>query len=220
MLPDRWSRRARADRTSRGIIATTTEEETMKRSLGRKTLILPSPAWVVGTYDAQGDPNAMTAAWGGICCSKPPSVCVSIREATYTYQAIVDRQAFTVNVPAADQVKQADYLGIASGRDVDKFAVAGLTAVRAEHVDAPLVDEFPLNLECALIHTVKIGLHTLFVGEIRDVKAEESILNEKGRPSIEKLSPPIFSVGEAAYYAVGAPLGPAFTIGKDVGDIE
>ena len=117
----------------------------MKRSLGRKTLILPSPTWVIGTYDADGEANAMTAAWGGICCSKPPSVCVSLREATYTYRAIVDREAFTVNVPAARQVKQADYLGIASGRDADKLAVAGLTAMRAEHVDAPAIAEFPLK---------------------------------------------------------------------------
>ncbi len=192
----------------------------MKKSLGRKTLILPSPTWVVGTYDANGKANVMTAAWGGICCSKPPSVCVSLREATYTYHAIVAREAFTVNVPSAGQAKLADYIGIASGRDIDKFAVAGLTAVRAEHVDAPAVDEFPLHLECALIHTVKIGLHTLFVGEIRDVKADESILNEKGRPSIEKLNPPIFSTGEAAYYGVGEPLGPAFEMGKELAGPE
>ena len=188
----------------------------MKRSLGRKTLIMPAPVWVVGTYDADGKANVMTVAWGGICCSKPPSVCVSLREATHTYQAILDREAFTVNVPSAEQVKVADYFGIASGCDVDKFAVAGLTATRAEHVEAPLVEEFPLNLECSLIHTLKIGLHTLFVGEILDVKAEESILNENERPSIEKLNPPIFSTGEAAYYAVGQPLGPAFTIGKEL----
>lgn len=190
----------------------------MKRSLGKKTLILPAPVWVVGTYDENGKANVMTVAWGGICCSKPPSVCVSLREATHTYQAIVDREAFTVNVPSADQVKLADYLGIASGRDVDKFDVAGLTAVRAEHVDAPLVDEFPLNLECTLIHTVKIGLHTLFVGEIRDVVADESILDGEDRPSIEKLNPPIFSPGETAYFAVGGPIGAAFTIGKDLGE--
>jgi len=187
----------------------------MKVSLGRKTLILPSPTWVVATYDENGTANAMTAAWGGICCSKPPSVCVSLREATYTYGAIVAREAFTVNVPSADQVRIADYLGIASGHDADKFAVAGLTAVRAEHVDAPRIDEFPLCLECALTQTVKIGLHTLFVGEIRDVLAEDSILNEQGRPSIEKLSPPIYSAGEAAYYGIGARLGAAFEIGKE-----
>lgn len=188
----------------------------MKRSLGRKTLILPAPTWVVGTYAADGTPNAMTAAWGGICCSKPPSVCVSLREATYTYAAIVEREAFTVNVPAASQTKIADYLGLVSGRDIAKFAAAGLTAVKAEQVDAPRVEEFPLSLECALMHTVKIGLHTLFVGEIRDVLAEESILNGNGRPSMERLCPPVFSTGDVAYYAVGDRIGPAFTIGKSL----
>ena len=138
----------------------------MKTSLGANTAAYPTPVFVVGTYDQKERPNVMTVAWGGICCSKPPSVCVSLREATHTYQAILDREAFTVNVPSAEQVKVADYFGIASGCDVDKFAVAGLTATRAEHVEAPLVEEFPLNLECSLIHTLKIGLHTLFVGEI------------------------------------------------------
>ena len=190
----------------------------MKRSLGAKTLALPTPVWVVGTYDAEGKANGMTAAWGGICCSKPACVCVSLREATYTYGAIVERKAFTINIPSSEQIAIADYFGIASGRDVDKFAVAGLTATKAEHVDAPLVTEFPLNLECALIHTLKIGLHTLFVGEILDVKADESILNESGRPSIEKLNPAIFATGDGAYFDIGECLGPAFTIGKEIGE--
>jgi flavin reductase (DIM6/NTAB) family NADH-FMN oxidoreductase RutF len=190
----------------------------MKRSLGRKTLILPTPTWVVATYDEDERPNAMTAAWGGVCCSKPPAVCVSLREATYSYKAIVHREAFTVNVPSAEQARLADYIGIVSGRDVDKLAVAGLTAVKAEHVDAPLIEDFPLNLECKLVHTLKIGLHTLFVGEILDVKADEAILNEKERPSIETLSPPIFSTGEAAYYRVGARIGTAFEMGKAVAE--
>ena len=188
----------------------------MKQSLGAKTLALPTPVWVVSTYDAEGKANGMTAAWGGICCSKPPCVCVSLREATYTYAAIVEREAFTVNVPSAAQIAIADYFGIASGRDVDKFAVTGLTATKSEHVDAPLINEFPLNLECALIHTLKIGLHTLFVGEILDVKADESILNDSERPSIRKLNPPIFSTGEASYFDIGQSLGAAFSIGKEI----
>ena len=190
----------------------------MKRSLGSKTLALPTPVWVVGTYDAEGKANGMTAAWGGICCSKPACVCVSLREATYTYGAIIERKAFTINIPSSEQIAIADYFGIASGRDVDKFAVTGLTATKAEHVDAPLVTEFPLNLECALIHTLKIGLHTLFVGEILDVKADESILNENDRPSIEKLHPAIFATGDGAYFDIGKCLGPAFTIGKEIGE--
>jgi flavin reductase (DIM6/NTAB) family NADH-FMN oxidoreductase RutF len=188
----------------------------MKRSLGAKTLAIPTPVWVVGTYDAEGKANGMTAAWGGICCSKPPCVCVSLREATYTYAAIVENRAFTVNVPSAAQVAIADYFGIASGRDTDKFAVTGLTSTKSEHVNAPLINEFPLNLECTLIHTLKIGLHTLFVGEIRDVKADEAILNAADRLSIEKLNPPVFSTGEGSYFGIGKTLGPAFAIGKEL----
>ena len=186
----------------------------MKRSLGRKTLVVPAPVWVVGTYDAEGKSNIMTAAWGGICCSKPPAVCVSLREATYTYGNIVARRAFTVNVPSVDFAEQVDYVGIASGRDVDKFEAAGLTPVRSELVDAPYVEEFPINLECRLIHTLKIGLHTLFVGEIADVKADESVLGEKDRPEIDKVRPFVFSVGEQTYHAIGGLVGPAFNMGK------
>src|SRR5512137_832039 len=99
----------------------------MKRSLGAATLALPSPVWVVGTYDSSGAPNLMTAAWAGIVCSKPPAVSVSLREATYTYANIAERKAFTVNVPAVRQAQIADFLGIASGRNVDKFAGTVLT---------------------------------------------------------------------------------------------
>jgi flavin reductase (DIM6/NTAB) family NADH-FMN oxidoreductase RutF len=155
----------------------------MKRSLGAATLAIPSPVWVIGTYDSAGLPNLMTAAWAGIVCSKPPAVSVSLREATYTYANIAERKAFTVNVPSATQAEVADFLGIASGRDVDKFAAAGLTAVRSPLVDAPLVAEFALTLECRLLQSIKLGLHTAFIGEILDVKADEEILAE-GLPSL------------------------------------
>ena len=126
----------------------------MKKSLGARTLAFPTPVWLVGTYDADGKANVMTAAWGAIVCSKPPSIGVSLRKATYSYGSIVARQAFTINVPSEKHVKEADYAGIASGRDADKFAKAGFTAVRSDLVDAPYVQECPLILECRLIHKV------------------------------------------------------------------
>jgi flavin reductase (DIM6/NTAB) family NADH-FMN oxidoreductase RutF len=187
----------------------------MKRSLGPATLAVPSPVWVIGTYDSANAANLMTAAWAGIACSKPPAVAISLREATYTYANIVERKAFTVNVPSASQAQVADFLGIVSGRDVDKFAEAGLTAVRSELVDAPLVAEFSLSLECRLLQTVKIGLHTLFVGEIVDVKAEEGMVRH-GLPAMDLVSPLLFSAGEQSYYAVGDPLGKAFRLGRDL----
>src|SRR5512144_1710564 len=119
----------------------------MKRSLGADTLIYPTPTWVVGTYDKAGKPTLMTIAWGGICCSQPPCVAVSLRKATYTYGNIVERRAFTISIPSDQYARQADYFGLVSGRSTDKFAATGLTPVRSELVDAPYVKEFHLVVE-------------------------------------------------------------------------
>ena len=189
----------------------------MKKSFGAKTLVFPTPVWVVGTYDKDGKPNVMSAAWGGICCSRPPCVAVSLRKATYTYGNIVGRKAFTISVPSEAHAREADYIGIVSGKNADKFAAAGLTPVRSILVDAPYVGEFPLVLECRLLHTLEIGLHTQFVGEILDVKAEESVLGEKGLPDIEKVRPILFDPEINTYHGVGKRLGRAYSIGKAIG---
>jgi flavin reductase (DIM6/NTAB) family NADH-FMN oxidoreductase RutF len=188
----------------------------MKKSLGAKTLAYPTPVWLVGTYDKHGKPNVMTAAWAAICCSKPPSVSVSLRKATYSYGNIVARQAFTINIPSEMQVKEADYVGIASGKKLDKFAKAGLTPVKSELVDAPYVEECPLILECKVIHTLEIGLHTQFVGEIMDVKANPEVLGDQGLPDIEKVKPMVFGPEIRTYHGIGRYLGQAFAIGKDL----
>lgn len=188
----------------------------MKKSLGARTLVFPTPAWVVGTYDRDGKPNVMTAAWGGICCSSPPCIGVSLRKATYTYTNLMERKAFTVNVPSEDYIKAVDFFGMTTGRDVDKFAAARLTPVKSDIVDAPCVKEFPLVLECKVIHTNEIGLHTHFVGEILDVKAEESVLGDNGLPDIEKVKPILYCPEVRKYHGVGRYLGQAFSIGRDM----
>jgi flavin reductase (DIM6/NTAB) family NADH-FMN oxidoreductase RutF len=190
-------------------------EEIMKTSLGARVIVGATPVWIVGTYDKQGKPNVMAAAWVGVCCSEPPCVAVSLRKATYTYGNIQQRKAFTANLPPAKYVKEADYFGIASGKDVDKFSTSHLTPVKSEMVDAPLVKEFPLVLECRLLHTIEIGLHTQFIGEIMDVKADESVLDEKQRPQIEKIDPFFFHTATMSYYRIGDYLGKAFSIGKE-----
>jgi len=186
----------------------------MKKSLGAKTLLYPTPVSVVGTYDREGKPNIMTAAWVGVCCSRPPCVGVSLRKATYTYGNIVERRAFTVSIPSEKHVKEADYVGIASGRDADKFSAAKLTPVRSQVVDAPYVEEFPLVLECKLLHTTEIGLHTHFIGEIVDVKADEAVL-QNGIPDMKKVNPILFVPEARIYYGVGSLLGKAFSMGKE-----
>ncbi len=185
----------------------------MKKSLGAKTLVYPTPVFVVGTYDLNGKPNVMTASWGGICCSQPPCVAVSLRKATYTYGNIVARQAFTISIPSQDHVKQVDFFGLVSGSSTDKLAKAGLTPVKSSLVDAPYVAEFPLILECRLAQTFELGLHTQFVGQILDVKADEAVLGAGGLADILKVRPLIFAPDTQTYYGVGACLGQAFTVG-------
>ena len=114
----------------------------------------------------------MTIAWGGICCSQPPCVTISLRKATYTYDSIMANKAYTVSIPSVAQVKEADYCGIVSGRSADKFAELGLTPVRSELVNAPYIAEFPVTIECKVLRAIEIGLHTQFVGEILDIKTD------------------------------------------------
>jgi flavin reductase (DIM6/NTAB) family NADH-FMN oxidoreductase RutF len=185
-----------------------------KKSLGAKTLVYPTPIFVVGTYNKAGKPNVMTVAWGGICCSKPPCVAISLRKATYTYGNIVEQQAFTVNIPSEKYVKETDYFGLVSGKAEDKFAVTGLTPKYSEVVNAPYIQEFPFVLECKLLHTLEIGLHTQFVGEIIDVKADEAVIGEDGLPDIEKIQPLAYAPQTGMYYGVGDVLGKSFSIGN------
>lgn len=185
----------------------------MKQSLGALTMIYPLPVWCVGTYDPQGTPNLATVSWAGICCSKPPCVTISLRKATYTYGNLMARKAYTVNVPSSIYAAEADYCGIASGRDVNKFQESGLTPVRSELVDAPYAEEFPVVLECRVIHTYEIGLHTQFIGEILDVKVAPDVLGEDGKPDIKKVDPMVYSTKTQQYYQIGELIGRAYTIG-------
>lgn len=186
----------------------------MKKSIGARTIVYPTPVLIIGTYDQEGKPNVMNAAWGGICSSGPPSVAVSIRKSRHTHANITVRKAFTVSIPSEEHLQAADYFGIATGKTEDKFAVTGLTPVPSKVVAAPYVEEFPLVLECRLLKTVELGVHTQFVGEILDVKVEESVLMENGIPDIEKVKPFLFAPDRLAYYGIGSFLGNAFSEGK------
>ena len=186
----------------------------MKKSLGPRAIIQPNPVLIVGSYDQKGTANIMAAAWGGICCSKPPCATVSLRKATYSYGCIQHHRAYTINIPSVDFVKEADYAGIYSGRNEDKFKALGLTALKGEFVNAPYVEEFPLVLECEVVEVIELGLHTQFVGEIKDIKADESILAENGLPDITKVSPFIYDSAGKRYYALGKFLGKAYSVGR------
>jgi len=183
----------------------------MKRSLGPQSILYPTPTLVIGTYDPEGRPNMMTAAWAGVCCSSPPMVCVSLRAATYSHSNIRMHKAFTVNVPSEDQWREADHVGTVSGRNTLKFQTTGLTARRSEHVDAPYIKEFPMVLECKLHETHELGLHTQYVGEVVNVLVDEDVLDGEDNVDIEKLRPIIFSPGAGVYHGVGDMIGKART---------
>lgn len=187
-----------------------------KQSIGPRTVLYPHPVLVIGTYDASGRPNAMVAAWGGICSSRPPAVAVSVQKARQTYENLVEQREFTISIPSVNYIRETDYFGIVSGRDEDKFAVTGLTPVKGDQVNAPCVGEFPVVLECRLLQTVEIGVHTQFIGEILDVKVDEGVLGEDGRPDLEKIRPFAYDSMRQEYYGHGKTLGKAFSVGKGI----
>ncbi len=186
----------------------------MKKSIGPRAIIQPNPVLIVGSYDQNDRPNIMAVAWGGICCSKPPCAAISLRQATYTYGNIQHNRAFTINIPSTSFAKEADYVGIYSGKNEDKFNALGLTPVKSDVVNAPYVKEFPVVLECEVLKVVEIGLHTQFIGEIKDIKADENILAENGLPDIDKVQPFIYNSAGQDYYALGDLLGQAYTVGR------
>lgn len=182
----------------------------MKKSIGKKTLIYTHPVFIIGTYDRMNKPNIMAVSWGGICCSKPPCIAISLRKATYTYDNITYHQAFTVNIPSIQHVKEADFAGVFSGRELDKFKELSLTPLKSDLVNAPIVKEFPVNVICKLFKTLEIGLHTQFVGEILDVIADEETLGNNGYPQIEKVQPFIYDSSSTSYYSIGNRIAEAF----------
>ena len=182
----------------------------MRKNFGAKAMCYPMPVFIIGTYNADGTPNAMNAAWGGISEEDEISICVSPEHKTT--ENILLRKAFTVSMATADYVAACDYVGIVSGNDVpDKFAKAGFTALKSEFVDAPVIAQLPMALECRL---VSYDADTCrLVGKIVNVCAEESVLNEKGKVDPGKLRPITYDPMNHDYLVLGEKAGNAFKDG-------
>lgn len=181
----------------------------MRKNFGVKPWMYPMPVLIIGTYDAEGIPDAMNAAWGGIYEDNQVVLCLS--ENHKTTKNIREKGAFTVSFADAEHVAEADYVGLVSGNNVtDKLARAGLHTSRSEFVDAPLIDEFPMALECRL---VKFNEDGNVVGEIVNVSADERILNEKGKVDPAKLQPITFDPVNNVYLKLGEKAGNAFKDG-------
>ncbi|WNY26137.1 flavin reductase family protein [Methanolapillus millepedarum] len=185
------------------------------KSLGAATIAHTTPVWVIATYDKTGRADAMTAAWAGIANSTPASVFVAIRPGRYTYENILERREFTVCIPSEEYATHADYFGIESGRETDKFEAAGLTPVRAGKVNAPYVAEFPMYLSCKLKDRMNLGSHFVIIGEIIDVRVQEKMLDSDGKIDLKKLKPLVYAPDSMKYFGVGDEIGQAFKIGKE-----
>ena len=176
-----------------------------KKSIGKKGAMFPQPAMVIGSYNSEGVPNIMTAAWIGIANSKPTKISVSMRPATLSYHNLTEHKAFTINVPSAALAKYVDYVGKYSGKDMNKFEKLGLTAVKGDSVYAPYVKEFPIVIECKITEMHDLGSHRQFIGQVVDTKVDLSILNEKGHIDMHKLDPIILGAG--GYFTIGDFIG-------------
>lgn len=185
----------------------------MRRNFGVKPMVYPMPVFIIGTYDKNGVPNAMNAAWGGISEENEITICISNDHKT-TYN-LLETNAFTVSMATADYVAECDYLGIVSGNDTpNKLEKCGFHTVRSEFVNAPVIAELPMCIECKVKSYDPEACR--LVGEIVNVSADESILTEKGKIDVNRLRPITYDSSNHKYLVLGNAVGNAFSDGKKI----
>ena len=185
---------------------------TVRKNFGPKTWLYPMPVLIIGTYDQNGNPNAMNAAWGGIYDTNLVMVCLA--DDHKTTDNIKKTGAFTVSFATAETVVPCDYVGIVSANDQpDKFARAGFHAVKSEFVNAPIIEELPMTVECRLL---KFNEDGICIGEIVNVCAEERVLDDNGKVNAKLLNPIMYDSATHAYWNVGEKVGQAFSDGKKI----
>lgn len=181
----------------------------MRKNFGAKPILYPQPVFIIASYDEDGVADAMNAAWGGISESNEISMCLSANHKTV--KNILARKAFTVSMATADTVVPCDYVGMVSGNNIaNKLEKAGFTTLKSEFVDAPIIEELPMAVECKLISYDPESCR--MVGEIVNVCADESVLTE-GKIDPMKLRPITFDAMNNAYHVLGEKVGNAFKDG-------
>lgn len=187
----------------------------MKKNLGSVPAVYPMPVLMVAAYDENGKPNVMNAAWGMICAMD--KIALFIDEDHKTTQNILKTKAFTVSIADKAHMDVADFFGIATGNKMpDKFERTGYHATKSEFVNAPVVEEFPLTMECELAEVVDTENMYAIVGKIVNTQADEEVLGEKGKVEPEKLNALIFDQFQSGYYVSGEKVGKAWNAGKDL----
>ena len=187
----------------------------MKKDLGIVDAIYPMPVLMVAAYDENGKVNVMNAAWGQI--ADDDKVIIFIGEGKKTWLNILASKAFTVALADEKHMDVADFFGIASGNKIDdKFERTGYHAVRSDKVNAPIIEEFPVVMECELLEHLKDEYVSAIVGRIVNVKADEEVLDEKGRVDVTKTRALIFDQFRNGYYVTGEKVGQTWNAGKDI----
>lgn len=168
-------------------------------------MLYPVPAVLVSCRDNEGNDNVLTVAWAGTICSDPAMLSISVRKERHSYPMIKESGVFVVNVTTKDLVWATDYCGVKSGKDEDKFAAAKLTKGEATKINAPIIMESPVNLECKVKQVVELGSHDMFIAEIVNVQVSEDYMDEKGAFHLEDANLLAYSHGR--YYDLGKQLG-------------
>lgn len=189
-----------------------------KKELKLHALVAPTETVVVSAYDREGRADACTLAFYMVSSHVPPCVTIAINatQRRKTLKSILEQKAFVVGFPSVDQVKEADYLGVESGYNADKLKEVGWTAIEARTVHAPVIDEMLLSLECEVVHTVTVGSHMQVTGEVKNILADESILNDENKVVLEKLRPLIYDEEQVRYLGIGVKIADAFRTGMEV----
>jgi len=179
----------------------------MRKNFGAKEMCYPMPVFIIGTYNEDGTPNAMNAAWGGVTEEAQLTICVDAEHKTA--ENILARKAFTVSMGTAQTVTACDYVGIVSGnKEPDKFAKAGFHATPSPFVDAPLIDELPMALECRMVSYDPESCR--LVGKVINVCVDEAYLDGNGKVDVKKLQPITFDPVHHSYLVLGEKVGRAF----------
>lgn len=176
-----------------------------KQSWKPGNMLYPVPAVLVSCRDKEGNDNVLTIAWAGTICSDPAMVSISVRKERHSYPMIKESGVFVINLTTRDLVQATDYCGVRSGKDEDKFAAMHLTKGEAEKINAPIIMESPVNIECKVKQVLELGSHDMFIAEVVNVQVSDEYMDEKGAFHMNDADLLTYSHGQ--YYALGEHLG-------------
>ena len=168
-------------------------------------MLYPVPVVLITTSDGKGKDNIITVAWAGTVNSEPPMVSISLRKSRYSHELLSKNGEFVVNLVNKKLVRVTDFIGVKSGRDIDKFKECGLSAIKSQKVSVPSIKESPVNIECKVVNVLELGSHDMFIGEVLSVSVDKEYLNKKGALKMDKMDLVAYNHGE--YYTLGDYLG-------------